>query len=191
MDFIINPDLEDIYIQVVSTALLWVIPQRLTEHIEHWRYLKKHESATIIQRQVRKIQAQRVRDGLIHQNACALRIQVAWRWRHRDQVFRQRQKAARTIQSFERMRKVRTYYINFNYDALSLYRESRVLACIVQRLWSGHRGRSIARRKREMVSLPNPLDAKNYDFWLSLQKEANPPSRTWGVYSEFHLSGYP
>jgi hypothetical protein len=178
-------------LKIESIGLLIDVVYRLVEQLEYWRYMKKHESATMIQRQVRKLQARRARERLLLKKSCAQRIQSAWRWRHRDEVYRDRQKAARKIQSFERMRVVRTHFINFNYESLSLYRASRVLACVVQRSWRGHRGRSITRRTRELNGLPDPLHVKNFDVWLSFQKAANPPARTWGVYSEYYLSGYP
>jgi hypothetical protein len=159
--------------------------------MDQWRFLKKHESATAIQRQIRKFIAWKVKERRLLENASANRIQTAWRWRYRDELYRRRQRAARKIQSFERMRVVRCNFIHFDYEHLWLFRASRLLACAAQRLWRGHCGRSIARRRREMSDLPNPMDAKNFNLWLDLQKLSNPPARTWGVYSEYYLSGYP
>ena len=159
--------------------------------MERWRYLKQHEAVSVIQRQMRRRLAFKVQRRLQLEQYSATRIQAAWRWRYRDHTYRRRQKAARTIQSFERMRNVRTFFINFNYDHLWLYRASRQLACVAQRLWLGHIARSSARQQIEMNRLPDPNDAHNFDAWLSYQKVANPPARTWGVYAEYVLSGQP
>jgi len=163
----------------------------LAEEIESWRNLTKHKAAISIQKMTRQRLANKVRDQLIFENICAIRIQSAWRWRYRDGLFRLRTRSAKQIQAFERMRVMRNQFVNFEYERLWLYRASRILACDVQRLWRGHRGRCNARREMEIYSLPDPKHVLNFDWWLSCQKESNPPARIWGIYCEYTLSGTP
>lgn len=121
----------------------------------------------------------------------AMKIQVVWRKRRRRRHIQARGEAAIKIQSFERMQVQRRRYINFEYERLCQYKSSRHLASIIQPLWRGYKGRSIARREREKSSLPDPSDPLNFEFWLSLQSYSYPPSRTWGSYLEYVLSGKP
>ncbi len=125
---------------------------------------------------------------------------MTWRWRYRDEVFRKHQRAARSIQSFERMRRVRLYYIYYEKHNLILYHRCRRLATYVQPLWRGHVGRSVARKMMEMKYLPDPTRTStstgstsitNHEFWLQIQKIAHPPKRSWGAFSEYVLSGHP
>lgn len=165
--------------------------KRLEAQLERWKHLQKNIAAGCIQQQVRKLLVLRARERMFIKIECANLIQMKWRWRHRDEVYRQRQRSARIIQSFERMRIIKNNFINFHQEGLRLYRASRILACVAQRLWRGHLGRATLRRKIEVKNLPDPNDVKSFDSWLSIQKIANPPARTWGVYAEYYLSGYP
>mmetsp|Transcript_11635 Transcript_11635/g.21761 ORF Transcript_11635/g.21761 Transcript_11635/m.21761 type:complete len:344 (-) Transcript_11635:500-1531(-) len=121
----------------------------------------------------------------------ATRIQTNWRERRAKRHYKAMKMAATIIQSFERMRTQRRQYLNFEYERLWQYRASRNLALSIQSLWRGHKGRSRARRKREKRHLPDPRNALNFDYWLSVQKASHPPNRIWGVYHEYILSGTP
>jgi hypothetical protein len=99
-----------------------------------------------------------------------------------------RELACIKIQSFFRMNAARVYYKEFLHERLSSYRASRILACCVQRLWRGFKGRSNFRRHLEITTLPNPAD---HEFWVQLQIEAGPAKRELGVYAEYILSGNP
>lgn len=90
-----------------------------------------------------------------------------------------------------RMIMVKSYFTSFQRERLFWHRASRILAFHLQRFWRGHKGRSKARRIREIETLSNPNDALAFDEWLVHQKEAYPPCRTWNMYSEFVLSGFP
>lgn len=135
------------------------------------------------------LQISRKRIVLLHYSATI--IQKSWRWRFRDRIFRQRQRCARKIQSFQRMLVIRKNFIAFEYQRLWYYRALRILAGIIQRLWRGKKGRAQARKQREMIYLPNPSLAVNFDWWLQCQKECSPPRRTWNAFSEYILSGHP
>jgi hypothetical protein len=117
----------------------------------------------------------------------AIKIQHIWN----EFMCRKRQNAAITIQSFQRMVLVKSYFTSFQRERLYWHRASRILASLVQRLWRGHKGRSQTRRLREIKNLSNPSDALKHDEWVKHQEEAYPPSRTWNMYSEFVLSGKP
>ena len=86
------------------------------------------------------------------------------------------------------MNSARVYYKEFLRERLSSYRASRILACCVQRLWRGFKGRSNFRRHLEITTLSNPAD---HEFWVQLQIEAGPAKREIGVYAEYILSGNP
>ncbi len=100
-----------------------------------------------------------------------------------------RYQACITIQSFFRMYATRAYYKEFLRERLLSYRDSRILASCVQRLWRGFKGRSQFRRQLEITTLPDP--ATDHDFWVQLQIEAGPPKRELGVFAEYILSGNP
>jgi hypothetical protein len=163
----------------------------LTERLERWRHLKIHEAARSIQQMTRRRLTTRAVQQLRFKNLCAARIQSVWRWRHYDGLFRLRQRSARKIQTFERMRVVRNLYVHFEYERLWLFRATRILAHHGQRLWRGHKDRGLARKEMDMLLLPDPGNILNFDWWLSCQKISNPPARTWGVYCEYTLSGAP
>ncbi len=117
----------------------------------------------------------------------AFRIQKAWR-RYKQ---RKRINAVIVIQSFERMRQVKSYFVNFLKERLYSYQASRNLAIIGQRLWRGHKGRSKFRRLIEMEFLSDPSDALSFDEWIRYQEISHPPRRFWSMYSEYVLSGFP
>lgn len=86
------------------------------------------------------------------------------------------------------MHATRLYYREFLRERLSSYKSSRILACVVQRLWRGFKGRSHFRRQLEITTLSDPAD---HDSWIRLQIEAGSAKRELGVYAEYILSGYP
>ena len=163
----------------------------LVEELERWKHLKKYEAAISIQRMTRKRLIITAASRLRLTNLCATRIQRTWRWNHRYKLFRLRQRAAKKIQTYERMRVVRNNFVHFEYERLWLYRATRLLAYHVQRFWRGHTDRRTSRRERNMLFLPDPGDALNFEWWLSCQKASNPPARTWGIYCEYTLYGTP
>ena len=165
--------------------------ERLAIKLQQWRHWKQHESASIIQRMVQRYfkKLKQIRLELEHRSAT--RIQVAWRWRHCDAVHRGRVRAAKKIQSFERMRTARLYYLYFHRETLILHRHCRILATSVQRLWRGYGGKANARKIREQNTLPDPANALHHEEWVQFQKDSNPPRRTWCSYSEYVLGGYP
>lgn len=117
----------------------------------------------------------------------AFKIQRLWmKFQDRKQI-----KAAITIQSFQRMIRVKSYFVNFLKDRLSWHQASRILALMVQRVWRGHKGRSIHRRLVAMHTLPDPSEAKSFDTWKHIQEISHPPVRTWNNYSEYVLWGKP
>ena len=158
--------------------------------LDWWKRKKEHESAMLIQEIIRQYLAKKHAQKLEFERINAIQIQQTWRkYRYKKQ-----QKAATKIQSFQRMVVVKTYFTSFQYERLFWHRASRILAIFAQRLWRGHKGRSQARRLREMSNLPDPSDTSlpySYDEWVQHQTEAHPPSRTWNMYSEFVLSGKP
>ena len=99
-----------------------------------------------------------------------------------------RDQACIKIQSFFRMHATRVYYKEFLRDRLLTFRASRILACVVQRLWRGFKGRRHFRRQFEIATLPDPAE---HDSWIQLQAEAGPAKRELGVYAEYILSGNP
>ncbi|GFH52026.1 hypothetical protein CTEN210_08502 [Chaetoceros tenuissimus] len=160
--------------------------ERIAKRIQHWQHRKKFEAATSIQSAVRKMLLENSRKRIVLLHYSATIIQKSWRWRFRDRIFRQRQRCARKIQSFQRMLVVRNKFIAFEYQRLWYYRALRILAVIIQRLWRGKKGRALARKQREMMYLPDPSLAVNFDWWLQCQK-----GRTWNAFSEYVLSGHP
>ena len=102
---------------------------------------------------------------------------------------RMRDAACVKIQSFFRMHATRAYFKEYHKERLCSYRDSRILACFVQRLWRGFKGRSYFRRRLEIATLPDP--AADHEFWMQLQIEAGPPKRELGIYAEYILSGNP
>ena len=108
---------------------------------------------------------------------------LKWFWRVKNAIV--------VIQAFERMRSKKLYYSSFLRDRLWWYRASRNVSIPSQRLWRGFCGRSRARKLREMMALPNPSKAQNFEIWIRIQKEAHPPQRVWKTWAEYVLSGYP
>lgn len=158
----------------------------LTE-LNEWKNLERSCCARRIQKQVRRF--------LVNQ-ACkryksASIIQTVWRSRCREKANEQQQRAAILLQSIERMRVVYMKYTYFDRERLVMYRNTRILASLLQRIWRGHKGRSFARRLIEIIRLPDPSMSKNYSFWLEIQTNSNPPVRTYGIWNESVLSGYP
>jgi hypothetical protein len=157
------------------------------KEINEWKNLERSCCARSIQKQFRRFLASKERER--YKRACV--IQTAWRKRRREKIHLKRQQAATLLQSIERMRVVYMKYTYFDRERLTLYRNTRLLARILQRLWRGHKGRSKARRQMEMMSLPDPSVSRNFDFWLEIQSNSNPPVRSFGIWIENVLSGYP
>ena len=82
-------------------------------------------------------------------------------------------------------------YHSFQKERLWWYQSQRNLAHIGQRLWRGHFARSKCRRRREMLTLPDPAKSENFNYWIKLKEESNPPCRTWGIHAEYIIGGKP
>lgn len=163
----------------------------LLKRIEEWRDLERFCLVSRVQRQVRKFLKKKA--GVLQsiRVKSATRIQIAWRWKYRYKVHRNRRRAAVLLQSFERMRVVYIKYTYFDRERLILYRDSRRLAVHLQRLWRGYVGRAASRRMMEIKILPDPQLPRNFDFWLQIQTVSSPPARMQGIFLEYVLSGCP
>jgi len=161
---------------------------------ERLELVLKQRQQIVQERCVTKLQAL-FRQRKAHRTALYLRAQTiaANRIKRRLRYIRQKRRylACVKLQSFFRMTEARVYYREFLRERLSFYRSSRTLACLVQRLWLGFKGRRLFRRHLEIATLPNPDDARNHDCWVQLQIEAGPATRELGVYAEYILSGNP
>ena len=95
------------------------------------------------------------------------------------------------IQAYYRMYLQLTLYNSFQKERLWWYQSQRNLAHIGQRLWRGHFARAKYRRRREMLTLSDPTKGANFNYWIKLKEESNPPSRTWGIHAEYVIGGKP
>ncbi|GMI45746.1 hypothetical protein TrCOL_g8347, partial [Triparma columacea] len=119
------------------------------------------------------------------------RAGTSWRWRFHDYNFREKQRAARKIQSFQRMRFLSHFYRYYQRERLWWYRAERICADFGQRLWRGYVGRREGRRVLEVKNQPHPDDKLNFDYWLARQREAFPPRRSFKLFDEYILYGHP
>ena len=119
------------------------------------------------------------------------RAGTSWRWRFHDYNFREKQRAARKIQSFQRMRFLSHFYRYYQRERLWWYRAGRICADFGQRLWRGYVGRREGRRVLEVKNQPHPDDKLNFDYWLARQREAFPPRRSFKLFDEYILYGHP
>ena len=115
----------------------------------------------------------------------------SFRYRLRDYRFLVKQRAAKRIQNYTRMRQAHHYFKHFLQERLWWYRAEFVLANLGQRFWRGYCGRRIMRRAYEVGRQPHPDDTKNFDYWLARQKEAFPPRRKFQLFDEYTLHGTP
>jgi tetratricopeptide (TPR) repeat protein len=149
--------------------------------------LVEERCATKLQALYRQQKARNTTQQLRAQTIAATRIKR----RIRSRIQQKKHHASIKIQALYRMTTARSYYREFLFERLYSHRSSRLLACTVQRLWRGFKGRSRFRRKLEISTLPNPSDAYNYDIWVQCQIDAGAPKRELGVFAEYVLSGYP
>lgn len=151
----------------------------------------KERQQIVLERCVVKLQAL-FRQRKARQAAVHLRAQTIAANRIKRRLIslrkQKRYQSCITIQSFFRMHATRAYYKEFLHERLLSYRDSRILACCVQRLWRGFKGRAHFRRQLEIATLPDPTD---HNFWIQMQMEAGPAKRELGVYAEYILSGNP
>jgi len=119
------------------------------------------------------------------------RAGTSWRWRFHDKHYLELQRAARKIQTYERMRFLEHCYKAWQRERLWWYRAERICALFGQRLWRGYIGRRSCRRSIEVRDQPHPDDKKNFDHWFKLQKEAFPPNRSFQIFDEYTLKGCP
>lgn len=110
--------------------------------------------------------------------------------RHRINRHIRETTSAIKIQSVVRMTLEKHLYTYILHERLWWQRAIRILAGIVQRVWRGHH---YGRRRRRLLfakkSLRDPSVARNYDFWLDIQDQSEPPRRLYGAYKEYVLSG--
>ncbi len=149
--------------------------------------LVEERCATKLQALYRQQKARNTTQQLRAQTVAVTRIKS----RIRYHIQRKKHHASIKIQALYRMTTTRNYYQEFLFERLYSHRSSRILACTVQRLWRGFKGRSRFRRQLEISTLPDPSDAYNYDFWVQCQIDAGVPKRELGVFGEYVLSGYP
>ena len=160
---------------------------RLQQAILNWKRVKRHQCATLIQQKTRRYLTVKHKERLQFECIKATQIQHIWgQYRHKNRV-----KAATKIQSFQRMAMAKCFFVSFLKERLFWYQSSRILATLTQRLYRGHRGRAIARRRFEMEQLSDPSKALSFDDWKQHQLMSHPPSRSWNIYSEYVLSGKP
>lgn len=100
-------------------------------------------------------------------------------------MYKRKQKSATKIQSIQRMRVVLLYFNSFYRERLWWYRAARYLALRAQKIFRGYLGRRQYKFLYEKKILPDPADARNFDVWVQIQEDANPPKRRWGIYAEY------
>lgn len=160
---------------------------KIMKELHEWKNFERTCCIRRIQKQCRKFIEKRERKRC----KSASIIQTTWRKRLREKIHMKHQRAAILLQSVERMRVVYMKYTYFDRERLLFYRNTRILASILQRLWRGHKGRSKVRRLMEIMTLPDPSVSRNFEFWLDIQTNSNPPVRSFGVWVENVLSGCP
>mmetsp|Transcript_27363 Transcript_27363/g.39197 ORF Transcript_27363/g.39197 Transcript_27363/m.39197 type:complete len:340 (-) Transcript_27363:938-1957(-) len=89
------------------------------------------------------------------------------------------------------MRNSMNYFTSFQYERLWWFRETQNLARIGQKLWRGFMGRSKGRRQFEIKTLPNPILANSFEFWIGCQRQSKPPKERLDNFLEFTLGGTP
>lgn len=161
--------------------------ERIELVLKERQQIVQERCVTKLQALFRQRKAQRATSHLRAQTIAANRIKRRLRYIRRNR----RHLACIKLQSFFRMTAARVYYREFLRERLSFYRSSRTLACLVQRLWLGFKGRRLFRRHLEIATLPNPDDVRHHDYWVQLQIEAGPAKRELGVFAEYILSGNP
>ena len=115
----------------------------------------------------------------------------SWRWRFHDKNFRSKQRAARKIQAYQRMRYLKHFFKFYERERLWWHRAERICAAFGQRLWRGYIGRREGRRVREVKNQPHPDNKLNFDLWSEHQREAHPPRRSYQLFDEYILYGFP
>lgn len=161
--------------------------EKIAQMLKDRSRLVEERCATKLQAHWRKLKAIQMAAYRLEEQVAANRIQR----RYRYFMTRKKQACATLIQSVIRMVLTISYYKSYNHERLWCYRASRTLALSTQSLWRGFIARARYRQLYAEHTLPDPNDARNFDYWKICQYNSHPPKKELGIFAEYTLNGTP